>query len=160
MSYSWTGSSHRIVQKENVRTCRVTLVETLAALPDFITDAASGFVLFLAVDALTLTDAEIRATARFVLDMGCAYLSVWGPDCERVHDQFDLERDPNEYRDNIVMTTWHAKDSLDKALWFSLTCAWPADNLASASQNWVGISVGSCRWEQEIQKAVLTHGNQ
>jgi hypothetical protein len=142
---------------ENGRTFHVMRVERLVELSKPLAVDSSGFVLFLALDARALSNEEIRSTARCLLDMGCAYLSVWGPDCERVHDQFDLERDPNEQRDYTVMTTWHDKDPIEKALWFSLTCAWPADGMLSAYQHWVGVSVGSNEWEQRIREAISTH---
>ena len=70
---------------------------------------------------------------------------------------FDLERDPDEQQDRTVMTAWHYKDSIEKALRFSLTCAWLADGLLSAYKQWVGVSVGSNDWEQQIREAILAH---
>ena len=65
-----------------------------------------------------------------MLEQGIAYLCVWGTDCERVHDLFDLERMPDEPKGRVVMTTWHSKESLSEALWFFANCVEP-DDMAS-----------------------------
>jgi hypothetical protein len=134
-------------------------VETLQSLPEALSSEFSSFVLFLSVDARTVPNESIRGVARRLLDRGLAYLCVWGPDCERVHDQFDLERDDKEQKGFVVMTTWHDEGSIEEALWFSITCAVPDDGFASAYDRWVGVSVGVDDWEQKIRAAIQTYGN-
>jgi hypothetical protein len=51
----------------------------------------------------------IRNMAKGLLQRGIAYLYVWGPDCERVHDQFDLERTLDEPKRRVVMTIWQCR---------------------------------------------------
>jgi hypothetical protein len=64
--------------------------------PSVIATEMDPCCLFLAVDATAVSDTDIRNMAKGLLQHGIAYLCVWGPDCERVHDQFDLERMPDE----------------------------------------------------------------
>jgi hypothetical protein len=58
-----------------------------------------------------------------------------------VHDQFDLERLPDEPKGRIVMTTWHAKESLSEALWFFTSCVEPDETFAADCADWVALSV-------------------
>ncbi len=87
------------------------------------------FGLLLVWDATRVLDDPIEALAKVVLAQGAAFVATWGPDCERVHDVFDIadrvpERgDDRRPADSIVMTTWHARDTLDDALWYCLFAA-------------------------------------
>ena len=110
-----------------------------------------SFCLFLAVDATSINNEELRKTAKLLLKHGIAYFCVWGSDCERVHDQFDIERMPSEPRGRVVMTTWHAKESLSEALWFFANCVEPDDGFEADCTDWAALSVGNDSWEQEIR---------
>ena len=113
------------------------------------------YCLFLALDASLIYDEEVRRTAKLLLDRGIAYFCVWGPDCERVHDLFDLERLPQEPRDRVVMTTWHSKESLSKALWFFEHCAEPTEGFAADCGDWVALSIESMSWAEQIRAAFI-----
>jgi hypothetical protein len=110
-----------------------------------------NYCLFLAVEATSISDEELRKTAKLLLEQGIAYFCVWGPDCERVHDQFDLERMPNESKGRVVMTTWHSKESLSEALWFFANCVAPDDGFEADCTEWVALSVGNDSWAQQIR---------
>ena len=47
------------------------------------------FVCLCAVDASSVPSDELSAFCSQLIDLGCAYFCVWGPDCERVHDTMD-----------------------------------------------------------------------
>ena len=66
---------------------------------------SGNFCLFLANDATAIPDEDVRKAAALLLQEGIAYLCVWGPDCERVHDLFDLECIPDEPEGRCVMAT-------------------------------------------------------
>ena len=74
------------------RLYRVGTVSSLDDVPDSLLGCSPHFVLLLAVDASTVEDQRISVVAKTLLDKGLAGFSVWGPDCSRVHDLFDLER--------------------------------------------------------------------
>jgi hypothetical protein len=139
------------------RSFHVLRVEALPELSQVIAFGTSGFVLFMALDARPLLNSELRTAAWNLLNKGCAYVSVWGPDCERVHDQFDFERNPNEDLDRTVMTTWHDTETIKEAVEFSLACAWPTDGFSTAYRYWVGISLGSASWEKSIRESIATY---
>src|SRR6266511_4271195 len=94
------------------------------------------FTAFIAADATKVTVDAVTSLATGMLSHRCAYVSVWGPDCERVHDIFD-EVYVQDYPHPLVgheqawspdlpflMTTWHESESLASALWFALYNAW------------------------------------
>jgi hypothetical protein len=112
--------------------------------------ASPHYLLFLAVDAASIDDERLRSLARTLIDRGMAYLCAWGNDCSRVHDQFDLERDPNETDGRAVMTTWHDDEPISEALWFFANVAFPPDDFEADCTDWVAISVANGEWEQEI----------
>jgi hypothetical protein len=135
-----------------VRTYRIALANTIAEVPSSIDGVSDYFVLLLAVDAADLTNSQIRDVAKSLLKQGIAYLCVWGPDCERFHDQFDLERNLDEPLNFCVMTTWHSKDTLSDSIDFFVDCACPADGFALGSVEWVAVSIGSRDWLEVIHR--------
>jgi hypothetical protein len=79
---------------------------------------------------------------------------AWGPDCERVHDIVDEERDArNPNGPGVVMTTWHEDESLTEALWFVLAATTPDDVHVDAGGATVGVSIGSSAWADEMRDA-------
>lgn len=103
----------------------VGAVPRLEDIPLVLESISTNYCLFLAIDATLISDESLRKTAKSLLERGLAYFCVWGQDCERVHDQLDLERIPDEPKGHIVMTTWHSKESLSDALWFFANCVEP-----------------------------------
>lgn len=66
--------------------------------------------------------------AQKVLDAGAVYVCAFGDGCERVHDAVDEiivsdNREPDD--EHAIMTTWHANESLDDALWYAMFTANP-----------------------------------
>jgi hypothetical protein len=102
-------------QHPNRRFC-VGMVPTLEGVQSALDSVSASYCLFLAVNATSINDDTLRKTAKSLLESGLAYFCVWGPDCERVHDQVDLERLPDEPKGRVVMTTWYARESLSEAL--------------------------------------------
>ena len=100
-------------------------VGTVPAIEDVLTSLEScspHFILLLAVDASSIGIERISALAKALISRGLAGVSVWGPDCSRVRDLFDVERDPEEIDDRVVVTTWHDKESIaDAVCYFALT---------------------------------------
>jgi hypothetical protein len=72
-----------------------------------------------------------------------------------VHDQFDLERDPNETEGRVVMTTWHDDEPLSETLSFFANCAFPSDDFEAGCTDWVAISVANQEWELEITRELV-----
>jgi hypothetical protein len=116
-----------------------------------------NFGLFLTFDARESSDEAILNVAKTALNQGLGYLCAWGPDCERVHDLFDLaavqkeivapEPNPN----TVVMTTWHPRDSLKEGIKFFKMWAFGAGRFEDC-QTWLAVNVGQPEWSSEIME--------
>jgi glutamyl/glutaminyl-tRNA synthetase len=133
----------------------VGTVKSATEIPAVLQSVSPHFLLFLAMDATSTRNDTLRAVARALIDSGMAYLCVWGNDCSRVHDQFDLERDPNEPDGRVVTTTWHDDEPLSEALWYFANCAYPDDAFEFDCRDWVALSVGNVEWEREIRSELV-----
>ncbi|MCB9870138.1 MAG: hypothetical protein H6837_09795 [Planctomycetes bacterium] len=96
-------------------------------------------------DSLEESVETVSHIAEQVLASGCVYLCAWGPGCERVHDIFDeilVGKDPDPADDSVVMTTWHADESLEDALWFFLRSTSPDERYEDSCRSSVVIVLG------------------
>ena len=132
-----------------IRAIRIAGLDQWPSLLDL---RATRFGLFLACDATGQTHDDLSAVAEQALASGAVYVVVWGPGCERVHDAFDdvhvMRRLDDPTRPEI-MTTWHARESLDEALWFfaCVAVARPENGLAAG----VAVAVGRDDWHDQIR---------
>jgi hypothetical protein len=119
------------------------------------------FGLFLACDACGVANEVILGIARSALSQGLGYLCAWGPDCNRVHDLFDLASvrkehvEPESDPDTVVMTTSHVEESLREAIWFFKVPAYGAGRFESC-RIWLAVSVGQPDWSSEIMELLKT----
>lgn len=102
---------------------------------------------------------SISAFAQRLLHSGGTYFVCWGPDAERVESIIDaLTAYPgNDFGvpdDACIMTTSHDTESLEEALWFFLTSAWPDDHYVDSTRAALAISIGSTKLAQEISAAL------
>jgi len=114
------------------------------------------FALLLAWDAPEIKQEELMELFRPLLDRGLAYLCAWGDRCENVHDAVDMCVVEKDLRvgeaDYLLMTTWHAKESLDEALWFFENLAIPAENHVFADFDRFAVAVGNHGWAQDMER--------
>ena len=133
-------------------------VSTLAELIDAIAATnrrRRGFVLFLAYDARTVSNEVVFAAARQLLHLGMSYIVAWGPDCERVHDIFDdadIEQNPDSNRgsDSVIMSTWHADEPIEQALWFALHSAYPAPGYEASTGSTIVAIIKNATWAEAV----------
>lgn len=133
----------------------IGIVDSFVDLSSIVGEVSPHFMLFLAVDATSITDEILRLVARKLLDRGLSYLCVWGNDCGRVHNQFDLERHPIEAEGCSVMTTWHSDEPLSEALWFFANVAYPDEDFEPDCCDWVSVSVLNSDWELEMKRVLI-----
>lgn len=136
------------------RRYRVGTASSIENVPPLLRSCSPHFILLLAIDATSVGNERIRSVARKLLDDGLAGLDVWGPDCGRVHNQFDLERDPNETDGRVVMTTWHDDEPLSEVVWSFDYCSWPSGEFEHDCTDWIAVAVGNEVWEQEIRSGL------
>lgn len=120
-----------------------------ASLPEALHLPSAHFIAFLAADAAGIDQSALAEFSRKLLRAGCVYFCAWGRDCERVHDVFDSECAAVE---PVIMTTWHAQESLDEALWFFVSGALPDDGYEKTTRSAVAITIGRPEWDEKIQR--------
>jgi len=121
------------------------------------------FRLFVAADTRHCTTAEISEFANAAFSRGMVYFCAWGPGCERFHDIVDEVGAADDLAErkfappgphDVVMTTWHSKETLEEALDFFVTCAVPTDGYAEHSSYRVVVSLANPEWAS-IAKRIL-----
>lgn len=115
----------------------------------------SPFILFVAAEASTDEEIEIRRFAGEAVEAGCAYVCAWGTGCGFVHDVFDLAA-IDAGRD--VMSSLHDNESLADALWFALCDAWPDEAaFANAGDATVILAVQE-PWLADVRRLIADQG--
>lgn len=122
-------------------------------------ESAGPFVLFVAADARDVSDESIMEAARRAIGSGCCSVVAWGPECERVHDLFDRvivdeHFQGTETDENVIMTTWHTRDSFEHALRYFLVCATPASAYEPTCRTWLAVAIGSDAWAAQLVAAL------
>src|SRR6266567_4794230 len=114
-------------------------------LPRHIDVGSKYFGTFVAWDARAATHDGIASLIKLLIAAGCVSFVCWGPDCERVHDIVD-ECDPYKRNDSVIMTTWHADESFDDAVWYFLNTMFAMAAFEDGFRSSLAISVGSESW--------------
>ena len=114
---------------------------------------SNGFVLFLAANRANVKEQEIVLTAKKLITSGLTYICTFGPDCEKGHDIFDYANilwEQEHKTEFLVMSTWHAHETLEEALYFCILNAEPKD-VKEIESSMVVLSVGNLEWSKTIQ---------
>ena|ERR1700675_4601774 len=123
------------------------------------------FRLFVAADVDEVSTQAISDFAFSALRRGMVYFCSWGRGCERFHDIVDeavLEDDMGERKfvgpraGDVVMTTWHDRDSLEEALDFFARFAVPTDGLSPDSDFRLVICVNNPGWATAASRFLQT----
>lgn len=128
-----------------------TFVDALADLPT-ISAPDSQFTLFVVADASSIGDDEIATLLHPWVTTKLMYFCAWGPHCERVHDTVDrLFRQLSDSETRTLMTTWHADEPLEEAVWYFDVVAWPSEVDPSHPLTRIAIVAGNMRWMGEFE---------
>jgi hypothetical protein len=116
---------------------------------------SSDTVLLLVADFRGVSTDTISHAANHLFASGLSYLCVWGSDCERVHDTFDLVYvgDGSREPDRSFISTWHANEPLDEALWCFLQCAIPPDSDIATTTR-LAVTIGSPELAASVEHAL------
>lgn len=85
--------------------------------------------------------ADLESIARVVealLDERAVSISCWGNHCERVHEILNdtiVGTGESSPYSSSTMTTWHARESFEEALWYALFVAQPTDQFESTCRD-------------------------
>jgi hypothetical protein len=109
----------------------------------------------LACDADELSIKVLGKWSNKLIDSGLAYLCTWGKDCERVHDIFDETVVGREVFDKEaippIITTWHADQSLEEALWFALNTTFPVPEYEETCKSLLIVAVKEAEWDEYLR---------
>ena len=131
-------------------------VKSLVDLPTILNSDGGYFVAMLVCDARNLSANVISTAARKLIDDGCAYFCCWGNDCERVHDIFDEEWVGNGFvdaPDDTIMTTWHANETIEQFIEFSLLHTQPTTKFQNDCNAVIAIVIDDAERATTIQNA-------
>ena len=121
----------------------------IVALPPAFTFASRHFAALLVTDSTRIADDGLATFSTSLIRAGCSYFCTWGPGCERAHDIFDLQCldiDP------VIMTTWHADEPLDDAIWFLLRTTFPDDGYFDTTRTGLAVVVGTPEWASHVER--------
>jgi hypothetical protein len=114
--------------------------------------------LLLAWDAPEMEHEKLAELMQPLVDRGLACFCAWGIRCEDVHDAVDLCVTDSEQEfgdaDYLVMTTWHADEPLEEALWFFRMLAIPAEGHVFEDFQRFAVAVGNPTWAAEMERAL------
>lgn len=145
-----TTQLHRIGQSQATgRELFSLMLPDFASMPESLKLPSAHFIAFVAADATAVDESVLAEFSRKLLRAGCVYFCAWGRDCERVHDVFDSECVDAE---PVIMTTWHAQESLDEALWFFVSAAFPDDGYENTTKSAVVLTINRPEWDEKIRK--------
>jgi hypothetical protein len=154
--------------QDRVRELYLAIAPSFASWHEALSEASlprkadEGFALLLIADASVVDTDTVCDLATFCINNGVFSVSSWGPDCERVHDTFDEvdvelrflpQVDSDEPFEGVVMTTWHAKESLAEALEYFWTCTFNSDG-RSWGPTWTILVIGNAGWADEVRSLV------
>jgi len=119
----------------------------------------SHFACFIAWDALQSSKALVTSVVERLLYAGATYICAWGPGCNGVHDVADEARESqcggaDDRAHPVVMTTSHASDSLQDALWVFLFLTFPDERFEEPTRSGLAITIGNSVWEEQIRQAL------
>lgn len=140
---------------------KVLSVARIDDLADELPHERPHFLLFLAWDHPDMQAEKLVDLFRPLVDRSLVYFCAWGASCEAVHDAIDRcdiekhqEAGDELFDDTILLTTWHARDSLAEALWFFKVCAMPARSFDPADCDRFAVAVGNPDWAAELEREV------
>ena len=121
--------------------------------PATLTGVAPRFGLLLACDAVRAAPGAVADVAEKAIASGVGYVVAWGPGCEEVHDAFDEAyalRKLEQPDLSPIVTTWHADDGLDEALWYFADVAQIPER--DEPTDWLAVAVGCPAWDDHIRQ--------
>lgn len=134
---------------------------TATAADEWSVPESERFALLLAMDASGVDAGVIGELAGWCIERGLFAASLWGTECERVHDVFDemdvyLELEKRDAglvvgRTPVLMTSWHADQSLEDTLDFFWSWSQPGDEMRDGPCR-IALIVGDGAVEQALRR--------
>jgi hypothetical protein len=149
-----------IIEKDGPlnRSLHYLACDQVVDIPKYVSLLGKNFAPFLALDASKMDVNEISDIAEKLLSDGLAYVCVWGPNCEWVHDIFDsvyVGKGDGLSDDMVFMSTWHSNEPLSEALWFFLYNTRIDESHNMECSNAVAVVVNNEEWSTRTQSWLL-----
>jgi len=115
------------------------------------------FACLLVLDGRPAPAGDVQRTALRLLQEGAVYLSVWGPDCERIRSLVDdtiLISETEASEESIVLTADHEAESLEAALAHLLECSVPASRYVETCRAALVVVVNAPGWALACREAL------
>ena len=157
-----TTAVSRIVENAPAKSLFFCPCEDFEGLATEVRSNSPHFGLFIAADASKVSNERVRAVANVLIGRGLAWLCTWGPDCEKVHDDFDsaaVLADP-ECKRGVIMTTWHDDEPLSEAIWFFVSAAFPDKSYEKTCLEWIVAGVGTDQWNENVRTETIKVASQ
>ena len=130
--------------------------------PDQVSDFALDslhFGVLLAWDCASESPEVLSRIAEKLISLGGVYFCCWGNGCELLHDSIDhAAMEIDVHSDPVLMTTWHADESLRETLWYFINSAFPDDHFVESTRSMVAISIANSDWATECREALIDPG--
>lgn len=129
-------------------------VPTIEAAKELPLPGGVFFKLFIASEVSQRQGDASFEMAKYFIFGGCCYMCAWGASCSDWDDDFDYAviiprlDEPHRftYPDDdahLLMTTWHAKETLDSARWFFVANAEPCEGFTPACRVCLALAIGN-----------------
>lgn len=117
---------------------------------------AENFALLVVADSRGVSDESIQAAAQRAIEDGASYVCAWGPECGRIESAFDHVAAPRSAAGApVVMTTAHANETLNEAVWFLLALSHPDEAYAARTTASVAVVVRNPGWAAQVVQAFM-----
>jgi hypothetical protein len=144
---------HDVMQRE---LCFLEL-PSVESWPTEIELSSPKFACLIAWDAERSDIPKIQLLAKKILNQGAISVSVWGKNCDLVHDIFDEEIVGAEIDHGIlyeVMTTWHAREPLEDAAFYLVFCSITFENQESNCGVNLAVSIGNSNYAKILREYI------
>jgi hypothetical protein len=141
-------------QSRSLPGIEVLYIDNIEALANRLPKRHRYFTVLLAWDVPEIDQQRLVDLFRPLVDLGLAYFCAWGKRSSEVHDAVDICAVEKEIEigesDYLLMTTWHADESLEEAAWFFKMLAVPSENHVFADFDRFAVAVGNPDWAHEM----------
>jgi len=132
-------------------------IPSVSSLPRQIELPSKYFICFIVSNSNQDGDEVLSQVARKLLSNGAIGFCTFGDDCERFHDLIDEQvrvmKLENSSDEKIILTTWHASEPFEDALWYFLHTTTPSEAYATECNCWLLVSIGNHAFKKEIREA-------
>lgn len=120
----------------------LVVVERFEEIPAKLQTSSAYFALLSAID-FTGDSLSMRDAIEYLIAQGLAYFSSWGAGCEALHDlvdRIDMESgyfNPNTTENDVLMTVWNSKETLERTMWDFVHASCPAERYIDDCKNYI-----------------------